>query len=101
MLEAAKLCDACIIPSDTQDPNKSGASSNRLITALAMGLPTAADNLESYKEFSAFYVDIRSEKFRTMMVRPDSFNPMVVKAQEDIVPRFSFDDIKQAWGNLV
>ena len=47
-------------------------SANRLITALALGLPTAADNLESYKEFSEFYVDIRSEKFRAVMRDPNT-----------------------------
>ncbi len=101
MLEAAKVCDACIIPSDTEDRYKSGVSANRLITALALGLPTAADNLESYKEFSEFYIDIRSEKFRAMMKDPRAFNPAVRKAQQEIVPRFSLENIKKAWSSLV
>ena len=101
MLEAAKLCDACIIPSDTEDRNKSGVSANRLITALALGLPTAADNLESYKEFSEFYVDIRSEKFRAVMRDPTVFSAAVRKAQQEAVPRFSLENIKQAWSGLV
>ncbi len=55
MRVAAQYSDACIIPSDTSDPRKSGASSNRLLTAFALGLPTLAENLASYAPFNAFY----------------------------------------------
>lgn len=60
MREAAQQSDVCLIPSDTQDPRKMAVSANRLITALALGLPTAADRLESYAEFGEYFTDIRS-----------------------------------------
>jgi len=101
MLEAARHCDACILPIDCKDPKKSGASSNRLVTALALGLPTAADNLESYREFSKVFIDIRSHEFRTMLRDPGSYNKLVAEAQASLVPRFSFENVKKAWCELV
>lgn len=100
-IEAARHSDACIIPIDTCDPNKSGASSNRLVTALALGLPTAADTLESYREFSEYFVDLRSKKFRLMLKNPAAFHKFVAKAQENVVPRFSLENVKQAWRGLL
>jgi len=100
-IEAARHADACIIPIDPTDPNKAGASSNRLITALALGLPTAADNVASYQEFSAFYTDLRGPKFRLMLKNPAAFHKFVIKAQREVVPRFSFENVKQAWAALV
>jgi hypothetical protein len=52
LIAASKISDVCIIPSDPGDPRKSGASSNRLITSIALGLPKAAELLPSYEEFS-------------------------------------------------
>jgi hypothetical protein len=70
MVSAAKLCDIAIIPSDPNDIKKSSVSSNRLITALALGLPTAADTMNSYKEFSNYFIDIRSKKFHDLLKIP-------------------------------
>ena len=41
MTVAANSCHACLIPSNIEDPRKSGASSNRLITALALEIGRA------------------------------------------------------------
>jgi len=97
MIEAARVSDACIIPSDTTDPAKSGASSNRLITALALGLPTAAEKLSSYEEFSEHFVDLRSNAFSGFLENPTNFSHLVRSAQLEIVSRFSRDMISAAW----
>lgn len=97
MINAAGLCDLAIIPSDTNDPRKAGASSNRLITAIALGLPTAADMIDSYKEFDKYYVDIRSEKFTNLLENPNAFHSLILEAQEKIVSNFTKKAIGQKW----
>ncbi len=97
MTEAAKIADMCIIPSDLSNPKKMGASSNRLITALTLGLPTAADNLPSYQEFASYYCDLRSNSFREMLVDPSKFSRAVSKAQAELSSRFSMGKIQQVW----
>lgn len=101
MEEAAKIADMCIIPSDLKNPKKSGASSNRLITALTLGLPTAADNLPSYHEFRDYYSDLRDDSFRDMLNDPARFGHVVTRAQATIMPRFSMNKIGQDWVNLL
>jgi hypothetical protein len=59
MINASKASQCCLIPSDLNDSRKSGASSNRLITAFALGLPVSADVLESYAPYSDYFHHIR------------------------------------------
>lgn len=97
MLEAAKIADMCIIPGGLNNPKKIGVSSNRLITALTLGLPTAADNLLSYKEFGSYYCDLRISDFREMLIDPSRFRYMVTHAQTDLMHRFSMNKIEEDW----
>ncbi len=100
MLKWAAACHACIIPSDPENPKKSGASSNRLITSLALGLPTAADPLPSYREFSPYFVNLRSTAFAELLKDPGGHQRAVEQAQRDIVPLFSKDRVGLAWSDL-
>ena len=89
MINTSKFCDLIIIPSDPSDPKKAGVSSNRLITALALGLPTAACVMESYKEYDQYFTDIDSEKFIELIDNPDKFHNQVLEAQDKIIPQFT------------
>lgn len=97
MNEAVKYVDGCIIPSNLSHPKKLGASSNRLITALAMGIPVAADNLPSYLEFAEFYCDLRGKSFREMLGHPQDFFAKVISAQNILLPRFAMKKIESDW----
>jgi len=97
---AASKSDFCLIPSDPDDPRKNGASSNRLITALALGLPTCADMLESYRPFKDYFVDIRSRAFPKFLNNPLDYASSVSQAQTDVVPMFRKDVIAKKWENL-
>lgn len=97
MVEAAKISDMCIIPSDLSNPKKMGASANRLITALTLGLPTAADNLPSYREFSNYYCDLRDKSFREVLRNPSKFGYLASNAQAELGPRFSMSKIEHDW----
>lgn len=101
MVEAAKISDVCIIPGDLSDVRKIGVSSNRLITALTLGLPTAADCLPSYREFQNYYCDLRSVGFREMLRDPLKFSSMVTNAQTDLSDRFSMSGIQQDWKDFL
>lgn len=101
MLHASKLADACIIPINNADLRKNGASSNRLITALALGLPVAAGPLDSYKDFEKYYVDIDGEGFRALIEDPSMFHDQVRLAQLDVVPRYSIQNLSGKWVELL
>ncbi len=101
MLSAASIADFSIIPSDLSNPRKLGASSNRLITSFALGLPTAADHLPSYQEFADFYVDIRGPLFSTMVDTPLNFSNLTTSAQSLYVDRFMPESIGQKWLTLL
>lgn len=100
MISTSKICDLIIIPSDSSDPKKAGVSSNRLITALALGLPTAANVMESYKEYNQYFTNINSEKFIELIDNPNSFHNQVLEAQNIIIPQFTQENIGQKWINF-
>jgi hypothetical protein len=102
LIAASKISDICIIPSDPKDSKKSGASSNRLITAIALGLPTAAELLPSYEEFSKYFFNIRSNSLLEIISNSSSseFRKLISEAQEKIVPKFSQQSIGQQWIEL-
>ncbi len=101
MLNAARIADFSIIPSDLSNTRKLGISSNRLITSFALGLPTAADHLPSYQEFSDFYVDIRGPLFSKMVDTPLNFSNLTISAQSLCVDRFNSESIGQKWLSLL
>ena len=101
MIQASQLADACIIPVNNSDPMKMGASSNRLITAFALGLPVATGNLKSYEEFKKYCVDINGEEFRSLIKDPSIFHGRIRLAQQEVVPRFSIENISKKWVELL
>jgi len=100
LVKAARSSDFCIIPSDKADPRKSGASTNRLITALALGLPTTAESIPSYRDFSDYYLDIQSSSLSEMVNNPSSFFDSVLSAQKEVVPHFQIATISGEWKRL-
>ena len=102
LIEASKISDICIIPSDRNDPKKSGVSSNRLITSLALGLPTVAEIMPSYAEFSKYFFNIRSNSLLETMSSSSSsgFRKLISEAQQKIIPKFLPRVIAQQWIEL-
>jgi hypothetical protein len=102
LIEASKISDICIIPSDRNDPRKSGVSSNRLITSLALGLPTVAEIMSSYAEFSKYFFNIRSNSLSEIMSNSSSYETkkLISEAQQKIVPKFLPQAIGQQWTKL-
>jgi len=101
MTQAARMCDLCIIPSDPGDRRKAGVSSNRLLTALALGLPTAAERLDSYLEYESMFTDIRSGQLGALLANPPAFREQVLRAQDGPVQAHEMDRIGQKWIDML
>jgi hypothetical protein len=101
MITAANLADICLLPAGMMDPRKSGASSNRLLTALALGLPTAADMLDSYAPLSAYFMDLRDTDLDRMLDEPESLFPKVQDAQQLIASEHTIPAAMQRWSRLL
>ena len=100
MQTVAGICDFCIIPAGMNDARKNGVSSNRLLTALALGLPTAADRVNSYLSFSEYFTDIRSKNLEQLISQPHQYSELVKKAQSTIVKTHTLEAIGQQWLTL-
>ncbi len=100
MQTVAGICDFCIIPAGMNDARKNGVSSNRLLTALALGLPTAADRVNSYLSFSEYFTDIRSKNMEQLISQPHQYSELVKKAQSTIAKTHTIEAIGQQWLTL-
>jgi hypothetical protein len=100
MIEASKLCQGCLIPSDFNDSRKAGASSNRLITAFALGLPVIADVLESYAPFKDYFHDIQDTPLSEFNKQLALYSRKIELAQEIIVPMFRQEVLAQKWSKF-
>ena len=97
MINASRVSHGCLIPSDLNDSRKAGASSNRLITAFALGLPVSADILESYAPFSDYFHNIRDTPLSEFNKQLASYAKKIELAQEEVVPMFSQGALAQKW----
>lgn len=100
MKVAASISDFCIIPAGVNDPRKSGASSNRLLTALALGLPTAADRLDSYQPFQRYFCALDSASIEQLILSPEAFFPQVQSAQREVIDEFMLESVGLKWVSL-
>jgi hypothetical protein len=97
-IEYSQICDICIIPSDVNDERKNGVSSNRLLTALSMGLPTAANKIDSYLDFKDFFTNI--ENFNNLLHLIENTNDyasIVDEAQKNILSQFKPEYLSNKW----
>lgn len=101
MLAAASLADVCIIPAGVNDPRKSGASANRLLTSLALGLPTAADVLDSYAPWQPHFADLADADIDALLDAPQASFPDVLAAQALIARDHTLAAADQRWQALL
>jgi hypothetical protein len=97
LVKASALADVCWIPAGVKDPRKSGASSNRLLTAISLGLPTAADNLDSYSSFKKYYLDIQQKEIYHQLANPESYFQSLNTGQELIANTYTKQAIGKKW----
>lgn len=98
MLELAQQCQVALIPSDRSDPRKNGASANRVITALALGLVPVAEMIDSYAPFSAYCLNISNRNDLSELTQSLPMRQARVRdAQGAVVPRFTVDQVGPQW----
>ena len=101
MIQAAKISHYVLIPSNKDDPRKSGVSPGRLLTSLAMGLPVVASPLDSYMPFKEFFSIIGTEEGLRTMKNPLEQNDKILKAQELIKQKYTVEAIESEWVDVV
>jgi len=97
MVRAAKISDACILPAGANDPRKMGASANRLLTALALGLPVAADTLDAYRSAQRYFLPLRGDTFADLLLHPESFHELVLEGQVRLLPNYEYRQVMHRW----
>ncbi|MDA8659999.1 hypothetical protein N9M01_07245 [Luminiphilus sp.] len=98
--QAAQISDYCVIPSDCNSP-KRHASNNRLVTALALGLPTLATPLPSYNEFSDYFSPIGSTDGLQFLTNSVANTEAIEKFQTTHMAAFTLPELKKHWCSLL
>jgi hypothetical protein len=101
MLEAAKVSDWAIIPSDPNHPTKRYVSTNRLITAFAMGLPTAASLIPSYLPHATYFKDIDTSLAFKDWTNLSQISALTKRAQREVLPKYSAQHLAAKWHSCV
>ena len=91
--------DFSVIPSSMQSV-KQFASNNRLVTSLALGLPTLATTLPSYQEFSDYFLPLTHENILKLIGDPTAHTDCVSAFQNNVCSRFSLENIILKWQQL-
>lgn len=97
---AALHSDYCLIPSDPGSA-KRFASNNRLVTALALGLPTIATALPSYLEVGTYFAATGTQEALELIASPLSFTDRVMAFQSNEADKFSQASVIAAWKTLL
>jgi len=97
LVSAAEISNSCWLPTGFKDARKVGASSNRLITALALGLPVLTDDLPSYESYKEHYQNIRCSDVLEHFQLSEANIKSIRKAQGRIKIESSTDSVGQMW----
>ena len=96
MVEAAKGCHVALIPSDVGDPRKNGASNNRLVTALALGLMPVATMIDAYLPFSECIAEVASGEDSSREILEER-HAQLEALQQTMVAPYTFAAVARQW----
>jgi SAM-dependent methyltransferase len=97
LIKASNIADFCILPTGYKDAKKAGASSNRLITALALGMPVLSDQLLSYQKFSGYF-EILSLENLLKFTNDATYNfQKIINFQEVVALDYSRSNFMHSW----
>jgi hypothetical protein len=98
MVQAAQQAHVALIPSDASDPRKNGASNNRVVTALALGLVPVATVIDSYKPFSPVVLDIdKMKSISDFFATWGAASARLKLQQETLVSPYLRQSVKRQW----
>ena len=70
-------------------------------SALALGLPTLADELDSYAPYADYFCKIRTTKMSSFFEQLDLEKEKITIAQKEIVPRYMPESLFQKWQSVL
>ena len=97
LIQVANISDFCILPTGYKDSKKAGASSNRLITALALGMPVLSDHLISYQKFKGYFETLNSDNLFKFTSEPVYDFQKIIKFQELVAPDYTKKNLMHCW----
>ncbi len=97
LIEIASKSDFVLLPSSTKDSDKAGASANRLVSSIALGLPAVATPIRSYSEIGFFSTLMDGKKFEDICEDLNHLRENMELAQATIKLRFDRSTIKTRW----
>lgn len=97
LIQASKISDFCILPTGYKDSKKAGASSNRLITALALGMPVLSDHLISYQKFNNYFETLNIDNLLKYTIKPDYDFQKIKDFQKIVAPDYTRKNLLHHW----
>ncbi|RZP22272.1 MAG: glycosyltransferase family 1 protein [Burkholderiaceae bacterium] len=101
MRKAAKVSHYALIPSEKNNPRKSGVSPGRLLTSMALGLPVIAEPLDSYLPFKEFFAFTDSDRAKELAKDPKIYHGKVKEVQGIIRRSYTVSAIEEEWVKVV
>lgn len=97
LVRSAQDSDVCIIPVEQKTTRKAGVSANRLLSALALGLPVAADPIDSYVAQGPCFASLRSPAFPELLRDPAAWHARVIAQQARLQSDYSLTALGRQW----
>jgi hypothetical protein len=97
LIQAANISDFCILPTGYKDSKKAGASSNRLITALALGMPVLSDHLISYQKFNNYFETLNIDNLLKYTIKPDYDFQKIKDFQKIVASDYTRKNLLHHW----
>ena len=101
LMQAANISDFCILPTGYKDSKKAGASSNRLITALSLGMPVLSDHLISYQKFNNYFETLNIDNLLKYTLKPDYDFQKIKDFQKIVAPDYTRKNLLHNWSLLL
>lgn len=102
LVNVAKSVDLCLLPGNPFDPRKAGVGVNRLVTALALGLPTMASQYSSYSQLKDYFLEIPiSGPIKISSDIPSLLTPLLARDQASILREYSLHALGHEWLGLL
>jgi SAM-dependent methyltransferase len=97
LIKAANISDFCILPTGYKDTKKAGASSNRLITALALGMPVLSDQLLSYQKYNEYFENLNLINLLKYLNEASYDFQKIIKFQEIVALDYTRNNLMHSW----
>lgn len=94
---ALTAADFAFLPVGVNDPKKSGAGGNRLLTALLLGLPVFTQTIQAYIPFQDYYVDLDLEEWPSLVSNLGTLRHMPLLAQQRILGLYNPKNLSREW----